>query len=85
MPTGTLWVSRVTTHPETYRAMVVPYDGSAPSAVMIRSTEGLRSFLSVVNLGEFVRDAAVEQATWRGLAVLKNITVPMQAFKAHAA
>ena len=85
MPTGTLWVSRVTAHPETYRAMVVPYDGSAPCAVMIRSTEGLRSFLSVVNLGEFVRDAAVEQATWRGLAVLKNITVPMQAFKAQAA
>jgi len=85
MPTGTLWVSRVTTQPETYRAMVVPYDVSDHSAVMIRTAEGLRSFLSAVNLGEFVRDAAVEQATWRGLAVLKNITVPMQAFKAHAA
>jgi hypothetical protein len=85
MPTGTLWVSRVTAQPDTYRAMVVPYDGSAPSAVMIRTAEGLRSFLSTVNLGEFVRDAAVEQATWRGLAVLKNVTVPMQAFEAHAA
>ena len=45
----------------------------------------LRSFLASVGLREDIREAAIEQATWRGLAVLKNVEAHAEGLEQHAA
>ena len=83
MQSGTLWISKVTAESDTFRAMVVPHDGSLPRTVTLDGVSALRSFLSSICVDESVRDIALEQEKWRGFAILKS--VPVAAFEAHAA
>ena len=85
MPTGTLLISKLTANPETYRAVLVPADGTPPRSIRMSSIYALRSFLASADLLESIREAAVEQARWRGLAVLKSVEVAVEALKPHAA
>ena len=85
MQTGTLWISRVMAGPETYRALLVPYDSTPPSSVTVSTVYALRSFLASVGLHEAIREAAIEQATWRGLAVLNNVAAEAEGLEQHAA
>ena len=83
MQSGTLWISKLTAQSDTYRAMVVPHDGSLPRAVILDSVPALRSFLSSVCFDKSVSDIALEQAKWRGFAILKRVSLAV--FEAHAA
>ena len=83
MQSGTLWISKLTAQSDTYRALVVPYDGSMPRTVTLDGVAALRSFLSSVGLDTSVSDMALEQAKWRGYAILKSVS--MAVFEAHAA
>ena len=85
MLTGSLWISRVMTGPETYRLVLVPYDSTPPSTVTVSTVYALRSFLASVGLPEDIREAVIEQATWRGLAVLKSVQAEAQGLEQHAA
>jgi len=85
MLTGTLWISRVMAGPETYRLVLVPYDNTPPSKVIVPTVYALRSFLASVGLREAIREAVIEQATWRGLAVLRNVQAEAQGLEQHAA
>ena len=61
------------TGPETYRAILIPYDSTPPRSVTVSTVYALRLFLASVGLPDAIREAAIEQATWCGVAVLNNV------------
>ena len=83
MQSGTLWISKITAESDTFRATLVPHDGSPPRTVTLDGVSALRSFLSSVCLNKSVSDNALGQVTWRGFAILRSVS--MAAFEAHAA